>query len=103
MLTILTKSGALHRMIDLQSLIQVCLLLCRVSPVYRHVFPVATAPTLSIIGIPWKVVPFPEFEVQAKWIARVLSGRARLPSQAVMEAEVQQFHQDLEQQGIPIR
>ncbi|KAL0040645.1 hypothetical protein WJX79_000450 [Trebouxia sp. C0005] len=75
----------------------------RVAPVYRHIFPLSTAPTLSIIGLPWKVVPFPEFEVQAKWIARVLSKRVHLPSMDAMQAEVQRFYADLEQQEVPAR
>ncbi len=75
----------------------------RVSPVYRHIFPLSTAPTLSIIGLPWKVVPFPEFEVQAKWIARVLSKRVSLPSMQAMQAEVHQFYADMEQQEVPAR
>lgn len=76
---------------------------CRVSPVYRHIFPLSTAPTLAIIGLPWKVVPFPEFELQAKWIARVLSKRVGLPSQQSMQADVGSFYSDLEQQGTPAR
>ena len=76
---------------------------CRVAPVYRHIFPLSTAPTLSIIGLPWKVVPFPEFEVQAKWIARVLSNRVHLPSMDAMQAEVQHFYADLERQEVPAR
>lgn len=75
----------------------------RVAPVYRHIFPLSTAPTLSIIGLPWKVVPFPEFEVQAKWIAKVLSKRVHLPSMDAMQAEVQQFYADLERQEVPAR
>lgn len=75
----------------------------RVSPVYRHVFPLSTAPTLAIIGLPWKVVPFPEFEVQAKWIARVLSKRVSLPSMQSMQAEVAGFYADLEVQNVPAR
>ena len=73
------------------------------APVYRHIFPLSTAPTLSIIGLPWKVVPFPEFEVQAKWIARVLSKRVSLPSQQAMQDDIEAFHNDLEQQGVPAR
>lgn len=75
----------------------------RVSPVYRHVFPLSTAPTLAIIGLPWKVVPFPEFEVQATWIARVLSKRVSLPSMHSMHAEVEEFYADLEHQNVPAR
>ena len=81
--------------------VHVCV--CRVAPVYRHIFPLSTAPTLSIIGLPWKVVPFPEFEVQAKWIARVLSQRVHLPSMEAMQAEVQQFYAELDRQEVPAR
>lgn len=51
----------------------------RVGPLYQHVFPPALAPTLAFIGLPWKVLPFPQMELQSKWVARVLSGRAALP------------------------
>ena len=54
-----------------------------VAPLYEHVFPPA-APTLSFIGLPWKVVPFPMFELQATWVARVLSGAAQLPARDEM-------------------
>ena len=42
------------------------------------------APDLSFVGIPFKVAPFPQFELQAAWVARCLSGRAALPSEAEM-------------------
>ncbi|CAB4279603.1 unnamed protein product [Prunus armeniaca] len=45
----------------------------RVGPLYKHVFPPALAPSLSFVGLPWKVVPFPQFELQSKWIAGLLS------------------------------
>lgn len=48
----------------------------RVGPLYKHVFP-TQAPTLAFVGLPWKVVPFPQFQLQAQWIAGVLSGRVR--------------------------
>eukprot|EP00959_Pyramimonas_sp_CCMP1952_P240876 5034129-Pyramimonas_sp.AAC.1 len=50
----------------------------------------AQAPTLSLIGIPWKIIPFPQFELQSKWVARVLSGRVTLPTQAEMEEAVRE-------------
>jgi hypothetical protein len=48
------------------------------------------APTLSFIGIPWKVVPFPQFELQSKWVAQLLSRRVDLPPQEEMERAVLQ-------------
>ena len=58
----------------------------RVGPLYHHIFPPAAAPTLSFVGLPWKVVPFPQFELQARWIARVLAGASQLPPQEVRRA-----------------
>uniref|UniRef100_M4F6E5 Flavin-containing monooxygenase n=1 Tax=Brassica campestris TaxID=3711 RepID=M4F6E5_BRACM len=51
----------------------------RVGPLYKHIFSPASAPSLSFIGITWKVLLFHLFELQSKWIAGVLSGRITLP------------------------
>ncbi|KAL1187714.1 Flavin-containing monooxygenase FMO GS-OX-like 4 [Cardamine amara subsp. amara] len=75
----------------------------RVGPLYKDVFPPAFAPWLSFIGIPWKVVPFPMFELQSKWIAGVLSGRIPLPSKEDMVMEIKTLYSTLEAQGIPKR
>lgn len=51
----------------------------------QHEFP--TPPNVFSFhntGLPFNIVPFPQFELQSKWIARVLSARARLPSAADM-------------------
>jgi len=60
----------------------------RVSPLYLHMFPArgGLAPRLSFLGLPWKVVPFPLMQVQARLVARMLSGRAPapLPSERAM-------------------
>ncbi|KAL0395321.1 UNVERIFIED_CONTAM: Flavin-containing monooxygenase FMO GS-OX-like 4 [Sesamum latifolium] len=75
----------------------------RVGPLYKHVFPPALAPSLSFIGLPWKVVPFPLFEFQSKWIAGVLSGRIPLPSKEEMMTDTEAFYSSLEASGIPKR
>lgn len=75
----------------------------RVGPVHRHVFPPHYAPTLSFVGLTWKVVPFPQFELQARWIARCLSGRARLPGEAAMAREVGEYYGWMEAEGLPVR
>ncbi|TYG77496.1 hypothetical protein ES288_D03G199800v1 [Gossypium darwinii] len=72
-------------------------------PLYKHVFPPALAPYLSFIGIPWKIVPFPLFEFQSKWIASILSGRITLPSQKEMMEDIQAFYSTLEVSSIPKR
>ncbi|XP_017973445.1 PREDICTED: flavin-containing monooxygenase FMO GS-OX-like 4 isoform X1 [Theobroma cacao] len=75
----------------------------RLGPLYKHVFPAALAPWLSFIGIPWKILPFPFFELQSKWVAGVLSGRITLPSQKEMMEDIKAFYSALEAAGIPKR
>ncbi|KAL8166537.1 hypothetical protein V2J09_008036 [Rumex salicifolius] len=75
----------------------------RVGPLYKHVFPPAFAPRLSFVGIPWKVLPFPQFELQSKWIAGVLSGRLSLPSKEEMTEDVEAFYSRLDDAGVPKR
>ncbi|KAH7514131.1 hypothetical protein FEM48_Zijuj11G0056300 [Ziziphus jujuba var. spinosa] len=74
-----------------------------VGPLYKHVFPPALAPWLSFIGLPWKVVPFPLFEFQSKWIAGLLSNRLALPHKEQMMEDVEAFYSILESSGIPKR
>ena len=75
----------------------------RVGPLYQHVFPPAAAPALSFVGLPWKVVPFCQYELQSRWIARCLSGRAQLPDLAAMRADVAAFYARLRADGVPQR
>ncbi|VVB15186.1 unnamed protein product [Arabis nemorensis] len=75
----------------------------RVGPLYKHIFPPTLAPWLSFVGIPWKVLPFPIFELQSKWVAGVLSGRITLPSEEDMMVEIETLYATLEAQGIPKR
>ncbi|CDP09922.1 unnamed protein product [Coffea canephora] len=75
----------------------------RVGPLYKHIFPPALAPWLSFVGLPWKVVPFPLFEFQSKWIAGTLSGRLSLPSPKEMMADIQAFYSSMEASGTPKR
>ncbi|XP_042056696.1 flavin-containing monooxygenase FMO GS-OX-like 4 [Salvia splendens] len=75
----------------------------RVGPLYQHIFPPSLAPWLSFVGLPWKVVPFPQFELQSRWIAGVLSGRLTLESPEEMTADIEAFYSSLEAAGIPKR
>ncbi|XP_024030550.1 flavin-containing monooxygenase FMO GS-OX-like 4 [Morus notabilis] len=68
----------------------------RVGPLYKHVFPPALAPWLSFVGLPWKVIPFPLWELQSQWIAGLLSDRITLPSEEEMMADVNAFYSTLE-------
>ncbi|GJN30008.1 hypothetical protein PR202_gb18281 [Eleusine coracana subsp. coracana] len=75
----------------------------RVHPLYKHVFPPRLAPTLSFIGLPFKVIPFPLFQLQSNWVAGVLSGRIQLPSQHQMMQDVTALYSELEAMGWPKR
>ncbi|CDP14465.1 unnamed protein product [Coffea canephora] len=68
-----------------------------------HIFPPALAPWLSFVGLLWKVVPFPLFEFQSKWIAGTLCGRLSLPSPKEMMADIQAFYSSMEASGTPKR
>ncbi|WIA31500.1 hypothetical protein OEZ86_002393 [Tetradesmus obliquus] len=72
-----------------------------VAPLFQHMFVPGQAPGLAFIGLPWRVVPFPMFELQAKLCGRVLSGRASLPPAAEMAAWVQQHEKLLAAEGRP--
>ncbi|TXG51108.1 hypothetical protein EZV62_023632 [Acer yangbiense] len=74
-----------------------------VEPLYKHVFPPVLAPWLSFVGLLWKVVPFPLWELQSKWIAGNLSGRLLLPSREEMMEDVKAFYSKLEASGRPKR
>ncbi|KAL3536993.1 hypothetical protein ACH5RR_000359 [Cinchona calisaya] len=73
----------------------------RVGPLYKHVFPPQLAPTLSFVGIPHLVVNFLMIELQAKWVASVLSGKTILPSKEEMLSDVEQYYRLMEAKGVP--
>lgn len=75
----------------------------RLCALYKHVFPPALAPSLSFVGVPWKVVPFPQFELQAKWVGNCLLGYSKLPSAEEMQQEVDEWFKELDRQGIQKR
>ncbi|KAF8068234.1 flavin-containing monooxygenase [Scenedesmus sp. PABB004] len=69
---------------------------------FRHMW-VPSLPTLALIGVPWKVVPFPQFELQARLAARVLSGRAALPPPAEQAAAAAAEAAERRAAGVPLR
>ncbi|KAL0040488.1 hypothetical protein WJX77_008534 [Trebouxia sp. C0004] len=75
----------------------------RVDPLWQHIFPPNVAPTLSFVGLIWKSLRNPQFELQSKLVARVLSGRAQLPSRPQMVQDVADFYQKLIDCGVPVR
>ncbi|KAG8363394.1 hypothetical protein BUALT_Bualt19G0017800 [Buddleja alternifolia] len=73
----------------------------RVGPLYKHIFPPELAPSLSFVGLTFHNLIFLMMDLQAIWVARVLSGKASLPSKEDMLAEVQQHYQYMEDNGTP--
>ncbi|XP_044476808.1 flavin-containing monooxygenase FMO GS-OX-like 9 [Mangifera indica] len=73
----------------------------RVGPLYEHTFPPSLAPSLSFVGIPRKLIGFPFFESQAKWIAQLLSGKRALPSFNDMMLSIKEFYHSRDVAGIP--
>ncbi len=51
----------------------------------------------------YRVVPFPQCEIQARWVARALSGRASLPPTKDMQAAVAEHFDTLEKTGTHVR
>uniref|UniRef100_A0A0D9WUR3 Flavin-containing monooxygenase n=1 Tax=Leersia perrieri TaxID=77586 RepID=A0A0D9WUR3_9ORYZ len=75
----------------------------RVGPLFEHVFPPSLAPSLSFIGIPSKVL-LPRFvEVQARFVAQVVSGKRKLPSPEEMTRAVEEHNASKEAAGVPKR
>ncbi|MFQ6633267.1 hypothetical protein Gotur_011978 [Gossypium turneri] len=73
----------------------------RVGPLYKHVFPPSLAPWLSFVALPYKAVPSIVMESQAKWVAKVLSGKVKLPTQAEMADSVEELYRLMEKSGRP--
>ncbi|KAI9997477.1 hypothetical protein PInf_001406 [Phytophthora infestans] len=57
-----------------------------VAPVYKQLFAIED-PTAAFVGLPFSNLPFLCFQLQARWIARVFSGSAVLPSKEDMYAD----------------
>ena len=51
----------------------------RVNPLYKHVVSIHH-PTLSFLGLCSLVCPFPQFDIQATFVSRILGGTLTLPT-----------------------
>ncbi|KAI4323506.1 hypothetical protein L6164_023104 [Bauhinia variegata] len=72
-----------------------------VAPLYKHVFPPSLAPSLAFIGLNYLEAIFHVIELQSKWVAKVLSGKAKLPTEEEMMISIQNLNQLLEEKGFP--
>ncbi|KAF7098216.1 hypothetical protein CFC21_099971 [Triticum aestivum] len=71
-----------------------------VGPLFEHVFPLSLAPSLSFVGVAKKVLIPWFFEVAARWMAQVLSGRRALPAEEEMLRSVEEHLRAREAAGI---
>ena len=58
----------------------------RVRGLYRQLLAI-DRPTLAFIGLPFRIVPFPLFQRQARWFAYLLARRFALPARAELRRE----------------
>ncbi|KAK7283909.1 hypothetical protein RIF29_13658 [Crotalaria pallida] len=72
-----------------------------VGPLYKHIFPPALAPWLSFIGIVTEEPIYLLAELQAKWVAKVLSGEILLPTEKEMMDSVQDIYLEMEKNALP--
>lgn len=73
----------------------------RVAGLYKHTFS-ALHPSLALIGINVRVLPFPYFELQVKWVLAVWSGARCLPPTAAMLQDEAEALQELVARGVPL-
>jgi hypothetical protein len=73
-----------------------------VAPLYKDILPPAF-PRLAIIGLPFLVVPFPLYAMQAKWFAASLDGELTIPTPAKMLASCQHKEAELRAAGVKQR
>ena len=59
----------------------------RVRNVYRQLLDI-DHPTLAFVGLGFRIVPFPFFQRQARWFARLLAGAFELPSRTERRKEL---------------
>lgn len=70
-----------------------------VYPLYLDIVP-PSHPTMGFIGIPYLIVPFPLFQIQAKWFAAVLDERVTLPPVTDMIDAIEAHRRALGDQGL---
>ncbi|KAK8711183.1 hypothetical protein V6N13_146474 [Hibiscus sabdariffa] len=73
----------------------------RVGPLYKHVLPPSLAPWLSFVGPNYEGAPAVVMELQARWVAKVLSGKLELPTQEEMMYSVEEQYREMEKNGWP--
>ena len=73
-----------------------------IHPLYKHVFN-STHPSMAFIGVNITVLPFPYFDLQARWMFSVWTGVSKLPLTKEMVAICEQDWGKLDAAGTPRR
>lgn len=69
-------------------------------PLYEHVLHSELNYRLAYIGVPVRIIPFPQMELQSRWVARILSGALEPPSAEELQCERKRLeHEVLEPNG----
>lgn len=73
-------------------------------PLYLHMFPPAVAPSLALVGLSWKAIRPPQFQLQGQLLARLLAGAAApLPPADEMLRAAERELAALDAAGLPRR
>ena len=70
-----------------------------VTPLYQDLLCI-TQPTLALIGLPFKIIPFPIFQIQARWFARMLNADFELPTVSSMRQAMETRVERLRSVGV---
>lgn len=70
---------------------------------YQHLLTLEYGPFLTFIGLPFKIIPFPQFELQCKYVARMLSGKVQPPEPEEMETWMHAHYSYAEEAGLADR
>lgn len=74
----------------------------RLTPLYKHLIH-TDHPSLSFIGIPKTICPFPLFDIQIRFVLSALSGKMKLPTKEEMENDIEQDFKKRLNFGFPPR
>jgi len=75
----------------------------RVKPLYKHVVSI-NHPTLSFLGLCSLVCPFPQFDLQATFVSKILKGTFQLPTtEEMLKDEAKELDYRMKELGWPER
>jgi len=73
-----------------------------VTPLYQDLLCISE-PTLALLGLPLKIIPFPIFDIQAKWFAKLLNMEFKVPPTSTMHRLQEERIDQLKTSGVAQR